>query len=357
MWLISSWFILYACSIFGIVFGIQRLRSDRTGKKNMSIDELTVIIPFRNEMANLPAFLNCIYQQRYQPVQWIFVNDHSEDDFQAVFDKMKEFPIRLLHLPDDQRGKKRALRFGIDHATTDYCLTMDADVVFGKDYMKTMLVMPEAELVILPVEMTSTRWWHPFFTFEYSITSLLNRGVAGWSRPVNCSGANLLFKVSTFDELDDIEDHDHILSGDDMYTLRAFREGNKTIEIVENEAVKVSTPTPSRFSEVMDQRVRWMNKTGNVADNLNSFLGIWAVVIHLAFFLLLIIAFNSIYPWLVFVLLVLKGSLDFSLIRMLPKKWGREQLVGLFLFECLYPLYLFALLGSLLFSQPEWKGR
>ena len=348
---------LYAISLFGLIFGIQRLRSDRAGKKNMSIDELTVVIPFRNEANNLNALFNCIRSQRYQPIQWIFVNDHSNDEFLPLFAAMSAFPVRLLHLPEDQRGKKRAIRFGIDHVTTDYCLTMDADVVFEKAYIQSMLVLPAADLVILPVEMTSTRWWHPFFSLEYLFTVALNRGVAGWSRPVNCSGANLLFNIASFDEVDDIEEHDHVLSGDDMYTLRAFREANKTIEIVELEASKVSTPTPNSIAEVMDQRVRWMGKSNHVGDQLNNFLGVWAVLLHMAYFFLVLVTWFAGAFWFTIALVVLKSIVDCSLIKTIQPKWTTSITVGLVLFELFYPIYLFALLCSAMISQPDWKGR
>lgn len=357
MWLISGWFLAYACSIFGLIFGIQRLRAGRKAGKTLSIDQLTVVIPFRNEAQHLPEFINAIRSQKYQPVQWIFVDDHSSDDFRGLFAGLEQFPVRLLHLPDEQSGKKQAIRFGMDHCTTDYCLTMDADVTFGSDYMKHALAIPAADLVILPVEMTSKRWWHPFFTLEYLFTTLLNRGTAGWSRPVNASGANLLIRIGAFEEVDDLEDHRHIASGDDIYTLRAFRENGKSIEIVEDPALKVYTATPETIGQTMDQRVRWLGKTGHVGDNLNSFLGIWAVLLHLAYFLLLILTFFAPIRWMTILIIVVKAAFDFALIRMVREKWNAETVVGLLLFELFYPVYLFALLGSSLFAQPEWKGR
>ncbi|WP_343631931.1 glycosyltransferase [Fluviicola sp.] len=357
MWLIGSWVLLYILSILTLLFGVNRLRMSRNSKKMMAIDEISVVIPFRNEAANLETFLECIYAQRYQPAQWIFVNDHSSDSYIDLFKEMDSFPIRLLHLPEEQRGKKRAIRFGMDHVRTEYCLTMDADVSFGKEYMKSMLLLPEAELIILPVEMTGKKWWQSFFTLEYLFTTLLNKGIAGWARPVNCSGANLLIHVSSFDQVDDIDEHDHILSGDDIYTLRAFRSSGKRIEIVENEALKVETETPGTVSEVMEQRVRWLGKTSHVADSLNNFLGIWAVGLHLYYFLLLIITFFAGVYWLTFLIIAFKYGMDFMLVKMDKKKPDSFDLLGLGLFELFYPVYLFALLAYLMVSQPEWKGR
>lgn len=357
MLLIVCWVVLYTVSILTLLFGINRLRMRENTQKMRTIDELTVLVPFRNEVANLPAFLECVYAQKHQPVEWIFVNDHSSDAFQAVFESMEKFPIRLLHLPKGQRGKKRSLRYGMDHVQTEYCLTMDADVLFGPNYIQSLLVLPEAELVILPVEMTGDKWWQSFFNLEYQFTTLLNRGMAGWIRPVNCSGANLLIHLPSFEALDDIEEHDHILSGDDMYTLRAFRNAGKRIDICENQASKVQTQTPETLSETMQQRVRWLGKTGNVADSLNNLLGFWALGLHLIYFLAVLIAlFSGIY-WLFGVLVLTKGMLDLFLINLDKPKMDLQLFGGVLLFELFYPIYLFALLGYLILSQPEWKGR
>lgn len=359
MWWISGWFILYAVSVFGIIFGVQRLRQGISAKKAVSIDQISVVVPFRNESHNLGNFLNCIRSQKYQPVQWIFVNDHSTDDFARHFSAIAEFrfPIRLLHLPDDQQGKKKAIRFGVDHITTDYCLTMDADVTFGSDYMKAMLGVPAADLVILPVEMTSSKWWHAFFTLEYLFTVILNKGIAGWFRPVNASGANLLFDIASFEQVDDIAEHEHIPSGDDMYTLRAFRENGRSVEIAQSENLTVRTLTPETSSQVMDQRVRWLSKSGNVADNLNNFLGIWAVLLHMSYFLLVLIMLFAPNYWLLAILVALKYLVDFALIKSDKPKVTAEHIGGLVLFELFYPVYLVLLLGNALFAQSEWKGR
>lgn len=357
MTILIIWFVAYALSILSLVFGVQRLRLAKGGKVDRNMDEITVVIPFRNETKNLKHFLDCVYAQKYQPVQWIFVNDHSTDDYRSVFMEYKEFPIRVLSLPDDQRGKKRAIRFGMDHATTEFCLTMDADVVFGSDYMKSLMVVPDADLVILPVEMAATKWWHGFFTLEYWFTTLINKGITGWVRPVSCSGANLLINIKAFEEVDDIDDHDHILSGDDIYTLRSFREAKKKIEVMEDAALTVSTATPERFSEVMNQRLRWMSKTGHVGDNLNSALGAWAVILHLVYLFLLLITWFSGWEWLSALIFITKSTLDVVLLRLSIQRWTAVEIVGLLLFEVAYPFYMLALFASMLFVQIDWKGR
>lgn len=357
MLFIGIWVLLYLLSIFTVLFGINRLRLLRTKQTMSAIDEVSIVIPFRNERENLKNFITCIKEQSYQPAQWIFVNDHSSDNFAEVFENLESFPIRLLQLPEEQRGKKRALRYGMDHVRTDYCITMDADVNFSKHYVKNLLFMPKADLLILPVRMTGKKWWQHFFVVEYLFTTVLNKGIAGWSRPINCSGANLMLDLASFEAIDDIDDHDHILSGDDMYTLRAFRANEKRIEIIENEDLVVETATLDNLQDVMEQRARWMGKTANVADNLNNFLGIWAVGLHMYYLLLLLFSFFADLYWLTVAFIAFKGLCDFVLVYTDDKKIKVKTLFGLLLFELVYPFYLFGLLGFLMVNQPEWKGR
>jgi cellulose synthase/poly-beta-1,6-N-acetylglucosamine synthase-like glycosyltransferase len=135
-------------------------------------------------------------------------------------------------------------------------------------------------MIVLPVMMRANRFWQLLFSIEYAITQLLNLGVSWWSRPINCSGANLLFRRETFLATDDFSTHHHVLSGDDIYALRAFRINKKSIRVVSEKSLAVTTSVPTTFSSVMDQRARWMNKSGDVADGLSNLLALWALVLH-----------------------------------------------------------------------------
>ncbi len=357
MTLLFFWFFAYAATTLLLIFGIQRLRVGNEAQKAISIDELTVVVPFRNEAANLELFLNCIRSQRYQPAQWIFINDHSEDNFVSAFEKVKEFPIRVLNLPTDQEGKKAALRFGMDYVKTKFTVTMDADVVFGKEYIKSMLVLPEADMLILPVEMTSNKWWQEFFTLEYRFTHILNKGISGWFRPINASGANLLVNQAVYDEVNDFSQHDQIASGDDIFALKAFRENFKTISVIEMEEVCVETMCPATFSEIIEQRQRWLSKTNKVNDKLATGVGIWMVLLHVLYLFFSSSALLYTDWGMLFIYIGFKSFFDFCVLNIDLKKLSGKYLLGLLLFELFYPIYAIYLLFSLFFNDPEWKGR
>lgn len=117
--------------------------------------------------------------------------------------------------------------------------------------------------------MNAHRFWQLIFSIEYAITQLLNLGVSGWIRPINCSGANLMFRRNTFLATDDFSTHQHVLSGDDLYTLRAFRKNKKSIHIVSNKSLAVSTSVPKQCQVLwINVHVGWINREMLLMDRV-----------------------------------------------------------------------------------------
>lgn len=359
--MVSSWLVIYTFSILWLVIGIYYHR--KHAKQPMPIstitaDYITVIIPFRNEVQNLKQLVVCIEQQTVQPYEWIFVNDHSTDQSSELISfKDATIPYQIIELSAGEKGKKTAIRKAISYATTDYCLTIDADITFHPDYIQQLCALPTNDMIILPVIMRANRFWQLLFSIEYAITQLLNIGVSWWIRPINCSGANLLFRRETFLATDDFSTHQHVLSGDDIYALRAFRLNKKSIHVVSNKSLAVTTSVPKTMSSVMDQRARWMNKSGNVADGLSNSIALWALALHFSFFSIQVFLFVTGQFEIVGCLFAAKLLLDSLLVMNSNEPFYFRLLLGLFLFEITYPVYLLVLLFWAKSGRVSWKGR
>lgn len=359
--MVSSWLVIYTLSICWIVIGIYNHRKQAkqpiVGGTIWS-NSITVIIPFRNEAHNLNQLLTCIEQQTVQPHEWIFINDHSTDDsLEKIYFSEKSISYRIIELSQGEKGKKTAIRKAITTATTDYCLTLDADVSFHPDYIQQLCALPANDMIVLPVMMRANRFWQLLFSIEYAITQLLNLGVSWWNRPINCSGANLLFHREAFLATDDFSSHQHVLSGDDMYALRAFRLNKKSIHVVSNKSLAVTTSVPKTMSSVMDQRARWMNKSGNVADGLSNLIALWALALHFSFFSIQVFLFVTGKFEIVGSLFAAKLLLDSLLVMNGNEPFRMRMLLGLLLFEITYPLYLLVLLFWAKSGRVSWKGR
>ncbi|HZY63876.1 MAG TPA: glycosyltransferase [Edaphobacter sp.] len=121
---------------------------------------LTVIVPARNEEANVADCLHSLLGQDYSNFQIIAVNDRSTDKTGAIMDKLgAEYPekLRILHidaLPSGWLGKTHAMAVAAQDAATDYLLFTDADVLFQPDALRRSLacaVASEADhFVTLP---------------------------------------------------------------------------------------------------------------------------------------------------------------------------------------------------------------
>ena len=359
--MVSSWLVMYTLSILWLVIGIYYHRKQAKQlmpSGTITADSITVIIPFRNEAHNLNQLLTCIEQQTVQPHTWIFVNDHSTDQSSELI-SFSDPTIRyqVMQLSSPEFGKKRAIRKAINNSSTAYCLTLDADVTFHPDYIQQLCALPANDMIVLPVIMRANRFWQMLFSIEYAITQLLNLGVSWWSRPINCSGANLLFRRETFLATDDFSTHQHVLSGDDIYALRAFRLNKKSIRVVSEKSLAVTTSVPTTFSSVMDQRARWMKKSGDVADGLSNLLALWALVLHFSFFSIQIVLFVTGQFEIVCVLFAAKLVLDSLLVKNGNEPFRLRLFFGLLLFEIAYPLYLLLLLFWAKSGRVSWKGR
>lgn len=110
---------------------------------------LTVIVPARDEAANIEATLRSLLAQDLEDLQIIAVNDRSVDETGAIMQRLAaENPARLsvLHiteLPAGWVGKQHAMAVAAAQAETDWLLFTDGDVVFAPDVLRRAVVCAE----------------------------------------------------------------------------------------------------------------------------------------------------------------------------------------------------------------------
>lgn len=134
---------------------------DLTPTDNPSI---TVIVPARNEAANVAACLTSLLQQDYPNLQIIAINDRSTDATGVIMDALaaqRPTRLRVLHvtqLPTGWLGKTHAMALAARDAITlyhpDYLLFTDADVLFAPEAIRRSLAQAvkteAAHFVTLP---------------------------------------------------------------------------------------------------------------------------------------------------------------------------------------------------------------
>ena len=101
--------------------------------------EVSIIIPARNEAANLPPLLESILSQARQPLEVLVVDDDSEDGTAAVAESAGATVIRSEPLPAGWRGKTWACAQGANHAKGRLLLFLDADCRFEEGGLSELL--------------------------------------------------------------------------------------------------------------------------------------------------------------------------------------------------------------------------
>jgi glycosyltransferase involved in cell wall biosynthesis len=346
--------------IIGTKKQIKREKINRASSVNkINLTDLTVIIPFRNEIDNLPILIQSIQDQTKLPVEFIFVNDHSIDHGEFELKKLgTSINHTLLNLPIGQQGKKAAIRFGIQASKTDFILTLDADVSFNSSYFSELEQLNQQDMLILPVIMKGKKSFEKFYEYDYAISNAINTSISGLNRPFLASGANLLFKKESFLKFDSIELHKNISSGDDIFLLRDFQKNDCEVELISSISNAVYTKTPNSISSFIQQRVRWVTKGRKVNDSLGNGLGFIAFLTNLIFTAFFIHFIQNSQWMAIFLLVSFKGDLE--MLVYLPyfkniqrmKTWIITPLVSF-----IYPFYIVILIAVGIFTLPKWKER
>jgi len=166
-WLVA---LAWLWKVTDAAFGLPRIPNLLLPEHNIApagSPSITVIVPARNEAADLAATLHSLLTQDYPNLQIIAVDDRSTDQTGLIIDTIAaEHPdkLRALHvteLPPGWLGKTHAMALAARHALTDYLLFTDADVLFRSDTIRRALAHAVAtradHLVILPT--TLIRRW------------------------------------------------------------------------------------------------------------------------------------------------------------------------------------------------------
>ena len=148
---------------------------------------VSIVVPARNEAEHIETALVSLLQLDYPDYEVIAVDDRSEDDTGAILDRVEaewrergeasHHRLKVLHvteLPSGWLGKTHAMWQAGKHATGDWVLFTDADVIFRDDALRRAVVYAEWEqadhLVLFPtmiMKSTGERMMIAFFQSQF----------------------------------------------------------------------------------------------------------------------------------------------------------------------------------------------
>lgn len=355
-------FVIYVLLILLFCLGFRRFGlSENDELDNMA--EVTVIVAFRDEEDKIAGLLKSLQKQKYPKdlLQFIFVNDHSSDKSAAIVEKY--FPgYPIMHLYDNENGKKAALKRAVASAKTDILVFTDADCTMTENWLRSIVSYFErtrADMVVSPVLYRDTTIFITrIFAIEFLSLVASGYGAAGVGKPIMANGANFAFRKSALENYDK-ESNAHVSSGDDVFLLHSFKKRGKRIFFNNAPAALVETDAPQGIADFFRQRFRWASKSKHYADRFTLFVAFVVFFENIALTVLLTAA--CIFPelWIVFFVgLGSKSLIDIVFLVPFIVRYERKYLLYYLLpVEILYFIYITLTALSAMTLNVQWKGR
>ena len=262
--------------------GYWTMRAFVAGKKS-PLTKFSVIIPARNEAANIEACIAGILAQNY-PIhlfEIVVIDDFSEDETAQLVLKIAEQHnnVRLLQLKDYSNNenivayKKRAIEIAIAEATGDWMVTTDADCNVSSNWLATYdayIQEHDCVMVAAPVAYTNTGSFLSIFqVLDFiSLQGITAAAVASGSHTL-CNGANLCYSKNAFESVGEFSGIDHLPSGDDMLLMHKMKKSypGKIGYLYAQDAVVTTAPSAT-LGLFIQQRIRWASKASGYQDKI-----------------------------------------------------------------------------------------
>jgi cellulose synthase/poly-beta-1,6-N-acetylglucosamine synthase-like glycosyltransferase len=333
--------------------------------------KISVIIPARNEAANIGACLDAILQQDYPShlIQVIVIDDNSTDDTFKIVSSSKYARMQLtgLQLTGEDAGiapKKRAIAEGIAVASGDLIVTTDADCVAGPQWLSSIAAchyQTKKVFIAAPVRIKEGDTLLSRFQALDFLTMQGITGAAAYKRFHNmCNGANLAYEKKVFHEVGGFNGIDHIASGDDMLLMgKIVKKYPAQTGFLKSKMAIVTTQAASSWKEFFQQRIRWASKSMHYKDNRIFLVLLLVWLTNLSILTVAVMGFWYPAAWLLFLFIcVCKFFIELFFVQEVAGFFGQQSLLLYLL--ALQPMHMVYIVVSGVFGQfksYEWKGR
>lgn len=330
-----------------------------------SLPAVTLLVPLRNELENLESLAIEIQKISYPVLEILLVDDQSEDGTFSVLKEIVQEDPRIKVLQSPGAGKKTAIQFGVENAGAGLILCTDADCRFPEAWVEKMIAPfadPKIQMVNGPViSADQNTFFGRFQQIEWASILLMTQFFFGIKKPLMCSGANLAYRKSAFQEVKGYGQDLQYLSGDDEFLLKrtVAQFGKESCVYLPYSENLVFTKHQSRLLDLINQRVRWAGKWKAHGDWFHAFsaaISFLAQGVWLASVLLPglgtsgILVFSGVWAGKI---LAEKNSLG----RILKALGVRLPFTGFMTAGILHPFYVLLVAAGTFRGKFVWKGR
>ena len=329
-----------------------------------------IVIPFRNESANLPILLESIKSLNYPKdlFEIILIDDFSEDDsVRQVYNWRMENGVFQTTLLENIRlsgsPKKDAISRAIPIIKNEWLVTTDADCVVPENWLLTLdqyIQQHNVEMIVGSVVYdTKKSFLHHFQQLD--LMSLQGATISSFGMGLGfmCNGANFCYTKTLFEQLHGFKGNNKMASGDDVFLLqKAMKKHSEQVHFLKSKDTIVHTKPVLSWTELFAQRVRWASKTSTYQSVFGKDLAVIVFAGNLTIVLASCFLTLDLISWVILaILFTLKFITDFILLYKTNRFLRKKRMGYLFLSSVLYPFFCVTVAVFSWFGSYEWKGR
>ncbi|MBD3226175.1 MAG: glycosyltransferase [Caldithrix sp.] len=351
---------IYFIILILVILGLSLLRK----KQCKEFPFISVVIAARNEAERISKNLESLEQLDYPTNRYeiILVNDASGDNTAEIIDEyvQKHDNWKLISLQDkgsDWRGKKLALKTGIDQANGELIFTTDADCIVPKNWLRIMSCYFEKDTTMVlghsPIQKGKGLLAN-ILDFDNLFSAIVGAASCKLGYPITSVGRNLAYRKEDYERVGGFQSIKRYKSGDDVHMTERFRR-SKTgdIDYCAHPKTFVKTRPPSTYKDIFNQQIRKNSKLLN--KSLTSMLfSVLTLLVFLFMHLLPIFTLKYFSIWVS--VIIIKFVLEFISLTLGAIKFRKPHLIIYFLpMQVYYPIHIifFSFLGSMQLYQ--WK--
>ena len=234
-------------------WGTKEIFLPKPRQDNSALDDLTVLIPARNEEHHIQTTLFSL-QHQDTPKKIFVINDQSSD---ATAQKILDLDLRNVELvngtspPIGWTGKVWALLQGLQKVTTPFVLLMDADIILDPKVLPSLLCELKQKkyhlMSIMAILKTDTVWEKlliPAFIYFFKMLYPFELSNRGKSNVAAAAGGLILIRTECLREIGGFEAlKDAII--DDCTLAKLVKRKERLTWIGLSHAVKTTRPYES----------------------------------------------------------------------------------------------------------------
>ncbi len=373
-WAVAILTIMYAVILMAYRFWFGKMRVFQLNqieqvRPEQSNTQFTVIIPARNEAANIKACVDSILNQDYptDAFEIIVIDDFSEDDTAFIVQALSQqyAQVRLLKLADHCKEgetlayKKKAIEIAVAQAKGDWVLTTDADCIVPTRWLflyNAYIQANQPSFVAAPVMFIKTAGiLNQFQLLDFLALQGITAAAVGAGKHSMSNGANLGFEKAAFIAVGGYQGVDHIASGDDMFLMHKMKQTlHKPVGYLFHPDAIVLTAAMDTWKGFIMQRIRWASKARYYDDR-----SITMVLTLVYFFNLSFVCLAFMGSWsTLLIALAFKTFFELFFLDPVAKFFKLQPELKYFVFY--QPIHIVYNIAAGLFGQLRtysWKGR